>query len=956
MSSNELIHYGTPHEGMIPHSGRYEFGSGPNAMQRLDDNFTKMVRDLRKNGMSDEDIAKGMGMTVKQLYSKEATAKVATYKAMGKSEKEIAEKLGISINSVRAKTTIAKEENRRADQREAMSLFEKGYNKSEIGRIMGKNESSVRKLLDPRLAANNDRTMMAAQQLKDQLKKHKYLDVGPGLALELGITDTKLKTAISILEEEGYVVHRYNLNQVGTSHQTKISALCPPGTEWKEFYQNRDQVGIINARTVDDTTGTTNLGMPPLKDIKASSIDPKRIYIRYAEQGGSDKDGVVELRRGVDDISLKDAQYAQVRIPVDGTHYIKGMAMYSDDIPKGYDMIVNTNKKEGTPLLVKDNPDAKQVLKPMKDDGDNPFGASIKSESELKYTQRYYTDKDGKKKLSAINVVYEEGDWGTWSKTLASQMLSKQSVPLAKQQLDLSHKDKVAQFEEIKNLTNPTVKKQLLLQFANDCDASAVHLKAHHLPRQASHVILPIPDMKPTEVYAPNYNDGDQVVLIRYPHGGQFEIPYLTVNNKHKTANRIMHNAKDAIGINARVAEQLSGADFDGDSVLVIPVSNRGQKTVNIQTKPGIEGLKDFDSKIYYKEINGKPIQVSNSTKQQQMGRVSNLITDMTLKGADTDEIARVVRHSMVVIDSEKHHLDIAASEQKENIKELKRIYQGGANKGSSTIISRAKSDLYVPQRKDWSPSPNTIDPKTGEKIYRYTGSTYEKKHIDKKTGEVKKVTIEPRQTKTTKMAEAKDARTLMSTNPTKMEIVYADYANSMKDLANKARLEWLHTKEKSRDPQAAKIYAKEVADLQSKLNIAEKNAPKERQAQALANKIIAEKTRANPNMDDDQKSKIRGQALAAARTRFGAKKQPVTFTEREWEAVQAGAIGSTKLKKLLMNADMDVVKKLATPKSTNKISAAMISKIKAMGRGSFTIKEIADACGVSPSTVSSYL
>lgn len=630
--------------------------------------------------------------------------------------------------------------------------------------------------------------------------------------------------------------------------------------------------------------------------------------------------------------------------------------MYSDDIPKGYDMIVNTNKKTGTPLLVKDDPDAKQVLKPMKEDGDNPFGASIKPESELKYTQRYYTDKQGNKKLSAINVVYEEGDWGAWSKTLASQMLSKQSVPLAKQQLDLAYKDKLAQFDEIKNLTNPTVKRQLLIQFANDCDASAVHLKAHHLPRQASHVILPVPDMKPNEVYAPNYNNGDQVVLIRYPHGGQFEIPYLTVNNKHKTANSIMHNAKDAIGINVKVAEQLSGADFDGDSVLVIPVASKGQKTVNIQTKPAVEGLRDFDTKQYYKEVNGKPIEVTNSYKQKQMGRVTNLITDMTLKGASIDEIARATRHSMVVIDSEKHHLDLNASEEKENIKELKRIYQGGANKGSSTIISRAKSEYYVPQRKDWSPSPNTIDPKTGEKIYRYTNATYQKEHKDKKTGEVIKVTTEPRQTKSTRMAETKDARTLMSNNPNKMEITYADYANNMKSLANQARLEWLHTKENSRNASAAKVYSKEVADLQSKLNIAEKNAPKERQAQALATKIISEKKRANPDMTDDQKSKIRGQALATARTRFGAKKQQVTFTDREWEAIQAGAIGSTKLRKLLANADMDAVKKLAMPKSSNKLSAAMISKIKAMGRGSFSIKEIADACGVSPSTVSSYL
>ena len=44
------------------------------------------------------------------------------------------------------------------------------------------------------------------------------------------------------------------------------------------------------------------------------------------------------------------------------------------------------------------------------------------------------------------------------------------------------------------------------------------------------------------------------------------------------------------------------------------------------------------------------------------MGDVSNLITDMTIKGANNDELARAVRHSMVVIDSEKHNLDVKAS------------------------------------------------------------------------------------------------------------------------------------------------------------------------------------------------------------------------------------------------------------------------------------------------------
>ena len=62
-----------------------------------------------------------------------------------------------------------------------------------------------------------------------------------------------------------------------------------------------------------------------------------------------DKDGVIEIRSGVDDLSLGDSHYAQVRILVDGNTYLKGMAVYSDDLPDGVDVMFNTNKKKRHP-------------------------------------------------------------------------------------------------------------------------------------------------------------------------------------------------------------------------------------------------------------------------------------------------------------------------------------------------------------------------------------------------------------------------------------------------------------------------------------------------------------------------------------------------------------------------------------------------------------------------------
>lgn len=861
-----LMHYGTPR-----HSGRYPWGSGEDPYQR-NKSFLGYVDDLHKQGLSEVEIARGLGMTTSQL---------------------------------RAKKSIAKSEKRQADAAMALRLKDKGYSNVAIGERMGINESSVRALLDPALQQRSEITNVTSKMLKENVEKKGYLDVGAGVENHLGISRTKLKTSIAMLEEEGYTVHYIPVEQLGTGKKTTIMVLAKPGTTYSEVYKNKDKIKSITEYSEDG--GRSYLGLEPIRNVSS-----KRIQIRYAEDGGIDKDGVIELRRGVDDISLGNSKYAQVRIGVDGTHYLKGMAMYSDDLPDGVDIIFNTNKHKGTPK--------EKVFKEMKDDPDNPFGATVR--------QRHYVDSKGKEQLSALNIVNEEGDWGNWSKSLSSQMLSKQSPSLAKKQLGIAFDAKKEEFDEIMSLTNPAIKKKLLDSFADDCDSSSVHLKAAALPRQGSHVILPFPDMKENEVYAPNYRDGETVVLIRYPHGGTFEIPQLIVNNKQASANRAIHNAKDAIGINSKVAERLSGADFDGDTVLVIP-----NKSGAIKTSSPLKGLKDFDPKEAYPAYEGMP-RMSSRTKQMKMGDVSNLITDMTIKGATEDEICRAVRHSMVVIDAEKHNLNYKQSYIDNGIAELKKKYQGSERAGASTLISKASSEVRVGIRKE------RIDPKTGAKVYEYTGETY--------TGKGGKQIL--RTTKSTRMAETKDPHTLSS--GTVMEEVYANHASKLKSLANLARKESLSIRPTPYSPSAKKAYESEVASLKAKLNIALMNAPLERQAQILANTIVNAKRDANPNMEAADIKKIKGQALAEARIRTGAKKQRIEITDKEWEAIQAGAISNNTLTQILNNTDLDRVKELATPRTSKAMTSSKIARAKSMLALGYSQSEIADALGVSVSTL----
>lgn len=901
-SGKALAHYGTPR-----HSGRYPWGSGENPFQHSGD-FLSRIDELKKSGMT---------------------------------ETEIAHELGLSTTQYRVQKQLASHERRQLEVDRAKSLRADGKSLNEIAKIMGyNNDSSIRSLLNDNTAERANRAQKAADVLKKELQKKGMIDVGAGAEREIGISENTMKEALYILEREGYNVYGVGIPQVTNAHQqSNTKVLCNPEIEYRDVYQNMGDVQSLGNYHSTDGGATFN----ELK--KPTSIDSKRISICYGDEGGLNKDGVIEIRRGVPDLDLGNSHYAQVRILVDGTHYLKGMAMYSDDIPDGVDIVFNTNKKSGT--------DKMNVLKPIKDDPENPFGALIKANGQSEYID----PKDGTKKLSAINKLKEEGDWDTMSRNLSQQFLSKQPLSMIKKQLDLTYADREAEYSEIKSLTNPTVKKKMLMDFANDCDAAAVHLQAAALPRQNTQVILPISAMKETEVYAPNYKNGEQVALIRFPHGGTFEIPVLTVNNKNPSAKRILGNVVDAVGINAKVAERLSGADFDGDQVTVIPVNNK----VRIKSTPPLKDLEGFDPKTQYAYHEGMKVMTKSET-QKQMGIVSNLITDMTLRGAPEKDIAKAVKHSMVVIDAEKHKLDYKQSEKDNDIALLKKTYQrhqtiDGDTKesGASTLLSRRKQETQVPERqgsgrinqkgKSWYDSSKP----EGAILYKESGRTY----VDPKTGKTKQA-----MTNVSLMSVIDDAHKLSSGHP--KENAYADYANKMKAMANDARKEAVYTGRLATNASARRTYQSEVDSLNAKLNLAALNAPRERRAQVLANSEVKAKKQANPELEKDKKAlkKVKQIAINKARIAVGAsgKGTRINITDKEWEAIQSGAVSDSKLTKILRYADQDVIRQKATPKSNGALSSAQVSRIKALAASGYTNAEIAEVLGKSTSTVSKYL
>ena len=889
---NYLAHY-----GILRRSGRYPWGSGGTENVR-NKAFLDYFEGMKKKGLTEAEICKGVGITTTEY---------------------------------RAAKSIAKTQQKQSMIDQAERLRTKGMGASEIGRRLNLPESTVRNYLAPGARDKSDILKQTTNLLRSAVLEKKYVDVGTGVETQLGISKEKLATAVAMLKEEGYTTHSVNERQPGTGLDTKFKVLVPPGVTQHELFMNKDKIQQITEYSTDGGR-TYSKVHPPIK------VALKRIQVRYKEDGGATADGVIYVRPGVEDLSLGGANYAQVRVQAGNGHYLKGMAMYKEGLPEGVDLVYNVNKSN--------TGNKTDALKKLTDDPQMPFGTTIRRQ----ILKNPGTSKE--KVTSALNIVNEEGNWATWSKSLSAQFLSKQNPALAQKQLDTNYERKASELKQLNSLTNPTIKKKLLESFADSTDSSAVHLDAAALPGQNWHAILPLDSIKPTEIYAPNYKNGTRVVLVRYPHGGTFEIPELTVNNKQAEGKKLLGtNASAVVGIHHTVAERLSGADFDGDTVLVIPNDSK-----QIKTTPALEGLKTFDPKHAYppyhgmKTIDGGTWNSSTNSvdyggklpngarMQQEMGNISNLITDMTIKGAPHSDIAPAVRHSMVIIDSQKHSLDFKASAEANGIKKLKEEYQRGASSGADTLISRATSAQYVNDRKLRRASQGGPIDSQGRKVWEPTNKL--------------KTDGTPKQIKSKKLAETNDAHTLSS--GTKIETIYADHSNRLKALANQARLDAARTPSLQRSPSAAKTYAPEVASLKEKLKVAYTNRPYERQALIIANANIRARKADNPTLSREQLKKISYQALEEARIRTGAnkKERQVVITPKEWDAIQSGAISNAMLKEILTNTNVDQIREYATPRTDTKMTPTATSRAMSMLESGYTRSEVAQQLGVSLSTL----
>lgn len=983
--------------------------------------FCAYVDKLRSEGHTDEEIcdlcsirnpealnntynySKAVWSVVKPGYkvNSEFHDQLTKLEEMGYTESQIAIGLGITAtrggflesdtNRFKNIKSIARHSDMLDILQKNQELIDQGItNRSERARMLGfTNESTLRSIENGARYNNAMVLFNTAEELKKQIDAGGYLDVGKGTAQRLGIKDSQLDKALEILRQDGYDVVPTQIQQFGASpdHKTTTMVLVPPGTTYMDVKNDLKVDGsklkVVNSQSEDGGETFHSLVEEPIM------IDPKRIYVRYKENGGEERDGLIELRRGVEDISLGNAAYAQVRIGVQGDLYLKGMAVMQDPdkIPEGYDIIFNSNKKEGTPI----NEVFKEIDRNKHSDPANPFGAAIAldDESLLKARRHYIDPETGETKLSAVNIVNEEGDWAAWSKTLPSQFLSKQRPEFIQQQLDKAYDKRKAELDEINTLTNPLVRKELLMEYANSQDKATSTLKAAPVSGQTTRVILPFPELKDNEVYAPGYEDGTWVALVRYPHEGIFEIPKLKVNNKVKDCKNILGQCYDACGINHNTANILSGADFDGDSVVMLPlVDKTGKKLNNIITSADIdmkpyESLRDFNTKDYQlpKEVRDtaktknpdKRLIVSDTQRGTEMGKATNLLMDITLAGASGDELCNATKYAMVVIDAKKHGLDWKQAYEDFGIKELKEKYRGNGSAGASTLITKSTSEEHVPYfNYTTDKSKMTTEQleayNNGENIRNYKEKLVSKPDKkDKETGKVLSWKQEQATKTSNKMIEAfasgGNAFDLIDpSRVTTQEVIYANYANKVHDLGNAARKEYRETKTYKVDKEAAKLYAPEVESLSKKVDAAIASKPLTRQVDSLATsyasmKMKQEREDSGAELDSERKKKIKREAKERALRQMGVDKNKgvavtVDITDREWEAIQAHAISTNKLQNIINNTDKNRLKELAMPREKVTLSAAQKTLIESKLAKGAALADIANDLGISVSSI----
>ncbi len=193
------------HYGILRRSGRYPWNSGGKQTQSaVNKSFLGYINEMRAQGLTPTQIAKGVG---------------------------------VSTTELRAATTIAKNEQKQSNIAMALSLKDKGYSNVAAAERMGVPESTFRSLIAPGAKDRADVLTTTAEMLKGEVDAKRFVDVGSGVETQLGMSKERLAAAVAILEEQGYSKQPVKIRQVATGKDTEFKVLVPPGVTQREAWE-----------------------------------------------------------------------------------------------------------------------------------------------------------------------------------------------------------------------------------------------------------------------------------------------------------------------------------------------------------------------------------------------------------------------------------------------------------------------------------------------------------------------------------------------------------------------------------------------------------------------------------------------------------------------------------------------------------------------------------------------
>jgi DNA-binding Lrp family transcriptional regulator len=201
-------------------------------------------------------------------------------------------------------------------------MKEAGMSNVAIGQKLGVSEATVRNYLSKKTPAEKVKKLQLdniSDAIKSGVSNTGYLDVGVGVERQLGVSRTKFNAMVNkLVEEEGYHLHEVHVQRLsdptGSKYTTvKVLTKNPDVTDTRK---NSDKIRPLDTWSEDG-------GLSLNKTYPPHMLPLNRIKIRYAEEGGTDKDGLIELRPGTKDLDLGKSKYAQVRIGAEGDLILK---------------------------------------------------------------------------------------------------------------------------------------------------------------------------------------------------------------------------------------------------------------------------------------------------------------------------------------------------------------------------------------------------------------------------------------------------------------------------------------------------------------------------------------------------------------------------------------------------------------------------------------------------------